>query len=91
MKRDRIVLKLSGEALAGEAGTGFSEETVRDVAKQAAEIVKKGTQVAVVIGGGNFWRGRSSEGMDRVKADQIGMLATVMNAIIRQTCSGRRE
>lgn len=81
MKLKRIVLKLSGEALAGEAGTGFSEETVRGVAKQVKEIVKDGIEVAVVIGGGNFWRGRTSEGMDRVKADQIGMLATVMNCI----------
>ena len=81
MKLNRIVLKLSGEALAGDAGTGFSEETVRGVAKQVSEIVKQGIEVAIVIGGGNFWRGRTSEGMDRVKADQIGMLATVMNCI----------
>ncbi len=81
MKLKRIVLKLSGEALAGESGRGFSEETVRGVAKQVAEIQKKGIQTAIVIGGGNFWRGRTSEGMDRVKADQIGMLATVMNCI----------
>ena len=81
MKLKRIVLKLSGEALAGEAGTGFSEETVRGVAAQVAEVVKQGIEVAIVIGGGNFWRGRTSEGMDRVKADQIGMLATVMNCI----------
>ena len=77
----RILLKLSGEALAGPAGKGFDEPTVRKVAEQIKEIVSRGTQVGVVIGGGNFWRGRSSENIDRTKADQIGMLATVMNAL----------
>ncbi len=81
MKMDRILLKLSGEALAGAAKTGFDEETVLDVAKQVKQVLDSGTQVAVVIGGGNFWRGRTSEHMDRVKADSIGMLATVMNCI----------
>lgn len=81
MEIKRILLKLSGEALAGEKHTGFDQTTVDDVARQIAEVVKKGIQVSVVIGGGNFWRGRTSEAMDRVKADQIGMLATVMNAI----------
>ena len=80
-KMNRILLKLSGEALAGGKGTGFDEETVRKVAAQVKQVVDKGIQVAVVIGGGNFWRGRTSESMDRVKADQIGMLATVMNCI----------
>lgn len=77
----RILLKLSGEALAGPSGKGFDEPTVRMVADQIKEIADKGTQVGVVIGGGNFWRGRSSENIDRTKADQIGMLATVMNAL----------
>ena len=77
----RILLKLSGEALAGDKKHGFDEETVRKVAAQIAEVVKGGVQVGVVIGGGNFWRGRTSENMDRTKADQIGMLATVMNAL----------
>ena len=77
----RVLLKLSGEALAGEKKTGFDEETVRRVALQVKEIVDNGTQVGIVIGGGNFWRGRSSENIDRTKADQIGMLATVMNCI----------
>ncbi|MBR1773106.1 MAG: UMP kinase [Eubacterium sp.] len=81
MEFNRILLKLSGEALAGEAHHGFSEEEVMRVAKEVKKIVDKGIQVCIVIGGGNFWRGRSSEGMDRVKADQIGMLATVMNCI----------
>ncbi len=77
----RILLKLSGEALAGEKKTGFDEETVRRVALQVKTLVDDGVQVGIVIGGGNFWRGRSSEAIDRVKADQIGMLATIMNCI----------
>ena len=77
----RVLLKLSGEALAGGRGTGFDEKTVMKVASQVAQLVDSGIQVAVVIGGGNFWRGRSSENMNRSKADQIGMLATVMNCI----------
>lgn len=76
----RILLKLSGEALAGDKKMGFDEETVRKVALQVKEIATK-NEVAIVIGGGNFWRGRTSEHMDRVKADQIGMLATVMNCL----------
>ncbi len=77
----RILLKLSGEALAGDKKTGFDEETVRRVALQVKTIVDKGTEVGIVIGGGNFWRGRTSENIDRTKADQIGMLATIMNCI----------
>lgn len=77
----RILLKLSGEALAGDKKTGFDEPTVRTVALQVKELVDAGVQVGIVIGGGNFWRGRSSENIDRTKADQIGMLATVMNCI----------
>ncbi len=81
MEMKRILLKLSGEALAGDKKTGFDEATVVDVAGQVKKILDKGIQVSIVIGGGNFWRGRTSENMDRVKADQIGMLATVMNCI----------
>ncbi len=77
----RILLKLSGEALAGDKGTGFDEATCIRVANQIKTLNDKGIQIAVVIGGGNFWRGRSSETIDRTKADQIGMMATVMNAI----------
>jgi len=77
----RVFLKLSGEALAGEKKTGFDEETVRGVALQVKQLVDSGIQVGIVTGGGNFWRGRSSENIDRPKADQIGMLATVMNCI----------
>ena len=77
----RVLLKLSGEALAGEKKFGFDEETVKKVALQVKEIHDRGTEVGIVIGGGNFWRGRTSENIDRTKADQIGMLATVMNCI----------
>ena len=77
----RVLLKLSGEALAGEKHTGFDEATVVKVAKQVKHLVDDGVEVGVVIGGGNFWRGRTSENIDRTKADQIGMLATVMNCI----------
>ena len=77
----RIMLKLSGEALAGAKKTGFDEDTVRGVALQVKQLVDEGKEVGIVIGGGNFWRGRTSEHIDRTKADQIGMLATVMNCI----------
>ncbi|MBQ4307194.1 MAG: UMP kinase [Lachnospiraceae bacterium] len=77
----RIVLKLSGEALAGERRTGFDEATVRLVARQVKQLVDEGIEVGIVTGGGNFWRGRTGNEIDRVKADQIGMLATVMNCI----------
>ena len=80
-KMQRILLKLSGEALAGEKKHGFDEDTVRAVALQVKQLVDDGIQVGIVIGGGNFWRGRTSETIDRNKADQIGMLATVMNCI----------
>lgn len=77
----RVLLKLSGEALAGDKKTGFDEATCVKVAMQVKSLIENGTQVGIVIGGGNFWRGRSSETIDRTKADQIGMLATVMNCI----------
>ncbi len=77
----RILLKLSGEALAGEKHTGFDESTVLVVANQVKQLVESGIEVGIVIGGGNFWRGRESDTIDRTKADQIGMLATVMNCI----------
>lgn len=84
MEMNRVLLKLSGEALAGEKKQGFDEKTVYDVAGQVKKILDKGIQLCVVIGGGNFWRGRTSENMDRVKADSIGMLATVRTVSIPQ-------
>jgi len=78
---ERVLLKLSGEALAGDKKTGFCESTCIGVAKQVKQLVEEGIQVSIVIGGGNFWRGRTSETIDRTKADQIGILATVMNCI----------
>ena len=77
----RVLLKLSGEALAGDKKVGFDEATVTVVANQVKQLVDQGIEVGIVIGGGNFWRGRTSETIDRTKADQIGMLATVMNCI----------
>ncbi len=81
MSMKRVLLKLSGEALAGEKKTGFDEPTVRAVALEVKQLVDQGIEVGIVIGGGNFWRGRTSENIDRTKADQIGMLATIMNCI----------
>ncbi len=86
METKRVLLKMSGEALAGDKKQGFDEKTVKDVSNQVKQIVDKGIELCVVIGGGNFWRGRTSENMDRVKADSIGMLATVMNCIYTADC-----
>ena len=79
MKMKRVLLKLSGEALAGEKKNGFDEATVTEVARQVKKAADSGTEIGVVIGGGNFWRGRDSSAIDRTRADQIGMLATVRN------------
>ena len=81
MKWKRVLLKLSGEALAGPKKTGFDEDTVKEVARQVKISADAGVEIGIVIGGGNFWRGRTSTAIDRTKADQIGMLATVMNCI----------
>lgn len=85
-KFKRIVLKLSGEALAGNKGFGIDPETVETIAKQVVEVSKLGVEVAIVVGGGNIWRGLSgsAKGMDRVSADYMGMLATVMNSLALQ-------
>ena len=77
----RVLLKISGEALAGPNKVGIDDETVRSICAQIKRVVDLGVEVAVVVGGGNFWRGRSSEKMDRVTADHMGMLATLMNAL----------
>lgn len=82
MKKRRLLLKLSGEALAGSQKMGFDEAVVRDVARQVKKAMEKGdVELGIVIGGGNFWRGRTGDAIDRPKADQIGMLATIMNCI----------
>ena len=80
----RVLLKLSGEALAGEKHTGFDEATVTEVAKQVKVLVEEGVEVGVVIGGGNFWRGRNGHQMERATADYMGMLATAMNGLALQ-------
>ena len=77
----RLLLKLSGEVLAGEKGTGIDFEKVLDVCKRVKQCVDMGVQVAIVVGGGNFWRGRSSGKMDRTRADHMGMLATSINSL----------
>lgn len=83
-KYKRVILKISGEALAGESKFGLNEEMLSQVAKQIKEIHELGVQVAIVVGGGNFWRGRTSKSMDRATADYMGMLATVINAMALQ-------
>lgn len=85
-KYERVLLKLSGEALAGDLGYGIDPKVVDDLAEEIAEIVRDGVQLAVVVGGGNIFRGLagSAEGMDRAQADYIGMLATVMNSLALQ-------
>lgn len=82
----RVVIKLSGEALAGEAGFGLSPQIIKEVAKQVKEVVDLDVEVAVVVGGGNIWRGKigSEMGMERASADYMGMLATVMNSLALQ-------
>lgn len=81
VKYKRILLKLSGEALAGDKKVGIDDEVVREITSKVKEVSDLGVEVAIVVGGGNFWRGRSSEKMDRVTADHMGMLATMMNAL----------
>ena len=84
---NKVILKLSGEALAGDTDKNFDNETIFSIIDQIKEIMNMGTMPALVVGGGNFWRGRSANPhMDRVKADQIGMLATVMNALYVADC-----
>lgn len=80
----RILLKLSGEVLAGEKGSGIDFDTVTDICKVIKECTDMGVQIGIVVGGGNFWRGRSSGTMDRTRADHMGMLATVMNSLALQ-------
>lgn len=84
MKYKRILLKLSGEALAGESGFGINDDILTAIGKQICEIYERGYEIAIVVGGGNFWRGRSSSTMDRSTADYMGMLATVINGLALQ-------
>ncbi len=77
----RVLLKLSGEALAGDKGTGFDDDVMKSISLAIKECVDMGVEMAIVVGGGNFWRGRSSGSMNRTRADYIGMLATAMNAL----------
>ena len=85
-KFNRILLKVSGEALAGEKGTGFDEPTMESICSGIKAAYDEGVQIGVVVGGGNFWRGRSSGKIERTCADNIGMLATVMNALALADC-----
>ncbi|HOC08611.1 MAG: UMP kinase [Clostridiales bacterium] len=87
----RIILKISGEALAGPKGFGINFETINRIANQIKEVVELGVEVAVVVGGGNIWRGRAGEGMDRTTADHMGMLATVINALALQDALENRD
>ena len=80
-KYKRIMLKVSGEALAGTKGFGLDQQTIDAIALKIKECYDMGVQIAIVVGGGNFWRGRSGEGMDRSRADHMGMLATVINSL----------
>ena len=81
MEYKRIMLKLSGESLAGSKGTGIDFDKVLEICKEITEVTSKGIEVAIVVGGGNFWRGRSNQQMDRCTSDYIGMLGTTMNAL----------
>lgn len=83
-KYKRVLLKLSGEALAGENKTGLNDVTIGKITDKIKECVDLGVQIAIVVGGGNFWRGRSGENMERTRADHMGMLATVINALALQ-------
>lgn len=81
VKYKKVLLKVSGEALAGEQGFGIDENTVDEISKYIKKIVDMGVRVSIVVGGGNIWRGRSSENMDRTRADHMGMLATAINSL----------
>ena len=87
----RVLLKISGEALAGEKGFGLDEDTIDSITQNIKTCVGLGVQVAIVVGGGNFWRGRSGENMERTRADHMGMLATVINALALQDALERKN
>lgn len=83
-KYKRVIIKLSGEALSGDKGVGIDEATIDYVVKQIKQVTEKGIEVGIIIGGGNFWRGRQAGSMDRTTADHMGMLATVINSLAMQ-------
>ena len=83
-KYNRVILKLSGEALSGNKGTGIDEETIENISKEVKKLHEVGVEIAIVVGGGNFWRGRSAKEMDRTTSDYMGMLGTVINALALQ-------
>ena len=89
-KYGRVVIQLSGEALAGEAGFGLDEKVIAQVVDQIAEVKAMGVEIGIIIGGGNFWRGREGKEMDRTTADHMGMLATVINSLALQDALERR-
>jgi len=87
----RVLLKISGEALAGESKTGIDSNVVGDIADKIKEVVQKGIQVGIVVGGGNFWRGRDGHEMERTTSDYMGMLATTLNALAMQDMLESKE
>ena len=89
-KYKRVVIKLSGEALAGKQGFGLDEQVISRVVDQIAEVKEMGVQIGIIIGGGNFWRGREGKEMDRTTADHMGMLATVITSLAMQDALERR-
>ena len=89
-KYKRVIIKLSGEALAGKQGFGLDEQVISRVVDQIAEVKEMGVQIGIIIGGGNFWRGREGKEMDRTTADHMGMLATVINSLAMQDALERR-
>jgi uridylate kinase len=88
---NRIVLKLSGEALAGNKGYGINHEIINEIAEEIKEVKEMGLEIAIVVGGGNIWRGRSGVGMDRTTADHMGMLATVINGLALQDALEKKD
>lgn len=89
-KYKRVVIKLSGEALAGKQGFGLDEGVIGQVVDQLVEVHKKGVQIGIIVGGGNFWRGREGKEMDRTTADHMGMLATIINSLALQDALEKR-
>lgn len=90
-KYKRVILKISGEALAGDKKFGIDVKTLNDISEKIGNVYRMGVEIAIVVGGGNFWRGRSGEGMDRTTADHMGMLATVINSLALQDALESRD